>query len=204
MDFDFWWRIWILQYFKFRNHAEEYTVKECGYIRQRAWIILFCFFLHNMDFVCKCCGSDDWSVVLCILGAMEDKWAIVAHENKHICIMWEVRRIISCWLCVSDSLFVCTLSPLCLFSCCLLFHCMPHVLSEQNNKAHVFHFVYYEFISNLNLINTVYVWKREGGGGEEYHIWQKSHLATGSACSPIFHDTHWTARRHCKCEYLCL
>lgn len=39
---------------------------------------------------------------------------------------------------------------------------------------------------------------------KKYHIWQRRRLATGSAFSPIFHDTHWTlnARRH-RCECVC-
>lgn len=40
---------------------------------------------------------------------------------------------------------------------------------------------------------------------KKYHIWQRRRLATGSAFSPIFHDTHWTlnARRH-RCECVCV
>lgn len=51
----------------------------------------------------------------------------------------------------------------------------------------------------------VCVWKkrtRQGGRKKKDHIRQRRRLATGSAFSPIFHDTHWTlnARRHrCKC-----
>lgn len=53
-------------------------------------------------------------------------------------------------------------------------------------------------------------WSEQHKEKKKHHIWQRRCLATGSAFSPIFHDTQWTlnARRHrsvcvCVCVRAC-
>lgn len=64
---------------------------------------------------------------------------------------------------------------------------------------------------NFNLKNFIYImhdWGKRTRRGrrrrkKKHHIWQRSRLATGSARSPIFHDTHraayarWHSKRVC-------
>ena len=71
----------------------------------------------------------------CIMGAMENKSAIVAHVNKH---EYMRRIIVTCRLCV-QSFSVCLYSLIHSFSSCFLFHCVSHGVSgQEKNEACLF------------------------------------------------------------------